>query len=114
MTTFTVSRQHTRHRLNVVVEFGSERSVTRDVSIGGIYFESQTPVEVGDHIRFALVFEQRNHEPLRVECDGVVIRTEALEDAIGVAATIDGFASIAAAFRSVPSHARNGRAPRGR
>jgi len=101
-------RQFQRYSLTVPVEFRGVRGVTRNVSLGGIYFESTAAeVAAGTAIRFSLVFQQEDAPPLRLDCDGTVVRVEELSGGQGIAATIDCFESIIAAITPVPYPSRS-------
>lgn len=103
---YATQRQYRRYSLSVPVEFEGTRGISRDISVGGIYFESVGgSVAPGSTIRFWLVFHEDNKNLLRLECDGTVVRVEELSGGRGVAATIDCFESIVAAMSQAPSPA---------
>ncbi len=108
-----MQRQHRRYSLSVPVEFLGTRGITRNISVGGIYFESvDGAVAAGSAIRFWLVFHEDNKDLLRLECDGTVVRVDELSGGRGVAATINCFESIVAAMSQTPSLAPASRAER--
>ena len=103
MTQHETERQYRRYSLSVPVEFQGVRGITRNISVGGIYFESvEGVVAAGSAIRFWLVFQEDDNTPLRLECDGTVVRVDELSGGRGVAATIDCFESIVAAMAQTP------------
>ena len=103
MNEYATERQYRRYSLSVPVEFQGVRGITRNISVGGIYFESvDGAITAGSAIRFFLVFQEDDKSPLRLECDGTVVRVDQLSGGRGVAATIDCFESIVAAMAKTP------------
>jgi len=68
------------------VELEHGKGWTRDVSASGVYFETDAPPAVGTRIRFAMVLPYGT--AVRVECVGEIVRLEAHDGRVGVAATI--------------------------
>ena len=102
-------RRQQRYSLSVPVEFGGSRGITRNVSLGGNYFETAAcEVAPGTAIHFALMFAHENQVPMRLDCEGTVVRVEELSGGRGIAATIDCYESIAAAIRPSPSPSPGG------
>jgi hypothetical protein len=90
-------RRYPRHAVRLRVEFPAGEGMTRDISVGGIYFETRTPLAEGERIRLRLVLQSASEAPIAVECEGMIVRVEGDGDQIGVAATIEGFDTIGAA-----------------
>lgn len=66
-------RQLNRHRLELHVRFAGRQGVTRDVSVGGFYLETDAPVPQGAVMQFALMFSR----PLTaILCQGRVLRVD--------------------------------------
>ena len=85
-------RRSRRFTLALPVELPQGRTLTRDVSESGVYFETDDSLAPGSPIRFLMVFSQVDPEGrLRVECDGEVVRVEPHEGSTGVAALITSY-----------------------
>lgn len=86
-------RQRLRHVMAVPVELGDgARGVTRDVSANGVYFECKGGLESGHRISFDILLDGPDpEERIRLRCDGAVVRVEALDGRVGVAATIASY-----------------------
>jgi len=76
-------------RLPVRLEHGD--GWTRDVSSSGIYFETTEPLTEGAAIRFSVVLEHVFPAPLRLECEGQIVRVERREGKLGVAAALNSY-----------------------
>lgn len=62
---------------------------TRDVSVSGVYFETEQSFSVGAPITFSMVLAHANPDvPLRVQCQGHIVRVERRDGRIGIAATV--------------------------
>lgn len=72
-----------RYPLQLTLEFDDVRAVTRDVSVGGVYFETGEPLAPETPFRFALIFENG-----RLLCDGRIVRVEWRDGQLGVAAAV--------------------------
>ena len=76
---------------------GGETAVkTKDISSSGVYFEFNTPIDIGSSLVFVLTLpgEITQGKPLRVKCKGKVVRVDrASEDGskIGLATTIERY-----------------------
>ena len=86
-------REGERLQINLPMELGNGRGNgrTRDVSASGIYFETEALMAAGAPIRFSLVLEHLYPIPLRLECEGQIIRVERREGTLGVAAAINSY-----------------------
>jgi hypothetical protein len=79
-------RQAQRYPLAVDMELQNGRGITHDVSTSGIFVEADSPFSPGSRIRFSLLFEQTLPTPLRLDCEGKVIRVEPRNEKLGIAA----------------------------
>lgn len=83
-------------RLPVVVSAGAEEqaAITRNVSASGVLFEMNSPLKVGEGIRFSLRMPGAvlgtPHDVL-VDCRGRVVRCSKSQTQSHVAATIDDY-----------------------
>lgn len=83
------NRRHQRYPLAVRIELEHGYGLTRDVSVGGVYFETVESLLPASSISFTLVLEQLNQDsPWSVRCHGTVLRIEPLGDRVGIAASI--------------------------
>ena len=83
---FTDRRQARRYRTAIPVELEQRTGLTRDVSASGVFFETDSSFPVGVTISFSLVLEHADPGgPLRLQCQGEVVRVERLESKVGVA-----------------------------
>ena len=69
---------------------------TRDVSSGGIYFEYESPLEVGTSLEFVLTLpgEITKGSSVRIRCMGKVVRVDKTSeqgDRVGIAVTIERY-----------------------
>lgn len=69
------------------VEFPSGTGVTRDISIGGFYFETEEEISLGAEMDFTLLFSAGHSGA--VACHGHVVRVDRLARGIGVAVSIE-------------------------
>jgi len=81
-----------RIEVEVPVQLEQGTGVTRDVSLSGIYFVTEEPIEEGTRIRFTMEFEYVvPGRPLHLDCSAHVLRVESQEEGLGVAARIDDY-----------------------
>lgn len=80
-------RSARRHPLSVPVVFETGKGRTRDMSATGIYFETESEVELGP-IQFAVTLDTSGDHEL-LQCEGQVIRIDERPAWRGVAARID-------------------------
>lgn len=85
-------RSSQRIQLEVPVCIGETRAVTRDVSWSGIYFLTDRSFAEGGDLTFSLDLTYAlPGKPIRLDCQGEVIRVEKLGEQFGVAARINNF-----------------------
>ena len=81
-----------RYKAKVPVEFESGKGLTRDFSASGIYFEADRSFSLGQPIEFTIFLEHIDPTgPVRVKCQGEIVRVEEKGKRIGVAATINSY-----------------------
>jgi len=82
-----IERRHARrYRVAVPVELEHGRGLTRDISASGVFFETGSLFPVGVTISFSLVLEHADPGgPVRLQCQGEVVRVEQREGKVGVA-----------------------------
>jgi hypothetical protein len=74
-----------------------QRVETRDVSSSGVYFEFDSPLELGAPVEFLLTLPEpiTKGSPVRIRCIGKVVRVDGGHHAgvenVGVAATIERY-----------------------
>ncbi len=81
-------RKAPRLEIDLPVELERGKGVTRDVSASGVFFETDEALAPGARIRFSLLVEHASPVPLRLQCEGQVVRVERHDGRLGVAATI--------------------------
>jgi PilZ domain len=82
-------RQAQRIVVRLPVELENGKGITRDVSAGGVFFLTDLSFSIGEPINFRLVLERADPVgPLRVRCQGRVVRLERCDSARGVAVSI--------------------------
>ena len=93
----SADRRHgSRFPIELPVELAEGTGRTRDLSSSGVYFETQEPFVPGAPLRLIvlleraafLVSEGATASPLRLECEGYVVRVERREGRLGVAAAL--------------------------
>jgi len=85
-------RRATRHPAKLPVDLESGKGVTRDFSNSGIFFETDKSFSHGQPIEFSIVLEHLYPgRPVRLKCQGEVIRVEDKGQKVGVAATIGSY-----------------------
>jgi hypothetical protein len=78
--------------LEVPVYIKGEKAVTRNVSWAGIYFLTVQPFEEGGALNFSLDLAYTlPGKPIKLDCQGEVIRVEQLKRKYGIAAKINNF-----------------------
>ena len=83
-------RQDQRRAVAMPVELPNGHGVTRDVSTSGVFFETTLSFSRGDAISVSLLLEHADPGgPIRLHCQGKVVRVERLHGKIGVAVAID-------------------------
>lgn len=84
-----MTRQEDRVATHLSVVLAHGRGVTRDISASGVFFETSEPLELGSPLKFAIDFDEVPGGPLRLVCEGNVVRIETArgQRGIGVAIT---------------------------
>lgn len=78
--------------MTLPVQLEEGAGITRDVSLSGVFFETEQPFSSKGPIIFTLVFEGRSwSRPIRLKCEGQVVRVEPSNGKAGVAATISSY-----------------------
>lgn len=76
-----------RHPVSIPISLGAKIGIAKDISATGIYFEIDAKQKVGSSITFLLELMTPGG-PIKVDCTGKVVRVEAKDGHIGIAATI--------------------------
>jgi len=85
-------RRELRNKGKLPVELGSGKGVTRDFSSSGIYFETDRSFSPGQAIEFTIVLRHIDpNSPVRLKCQGEIVRVEEDGSIMGVAAAIDSY-----------------------
>ena len=85
-------RASQRIQVEVPVYFGAEKAVTRDVSWAGIYFLTEQLFSEGGDLNFSMDLTYALYgKPIKLDCQGEVIRVERHGEKYGVAARINNF-----------------------
>jgi hypothetical protein len=72
------------------VELQNGNGITRDVSVSGVFFETDLSISAGTGIIFSIILEHVDPAgPIRLHCHGEVVRVERVHDKFGVAVAID-------------------------
>lgn len=83
-------RASPRIHVEVPIYIGSEQLVTRDVSWDGIYFLTDHPFAEGGSLNFSLGFDYAlPGKPIKLGCQGEVVRVDRHDGEFGVAAKIN-------------------------
>jgi len=77
-------RQHERVGVALPVRAADKAGTTRDISVGGIYFELDDKTELGSDISFVIELEAPQGR-MNVTCRGQVVRAEKLGSRTGIA-----------------------------
>ena len=91
---FRERRLAMRFPIAIPVELEGGTGVTRDVSLSGVFFETDQFVALGEPIRMTLVLERATPgQPIRLQCEGRVVRVERhqLQLRLGVAVAIESY-----------------------
>ena len=87
-------RRAVRFPITVPVELDGGGGVTRDVSLSGVFFETEQWFAPGEPIRLTLVLERASPgQPVRLQCEGRVVRVERRQPELrlGVAVAIESY-----------------------
>ena len=91
---FTERRQAVRFPIAIPVELDEGTGITRDVSLSGVFFETDQFFLMGAPIRLTLVLERASPgQPVRLQCEGRVVRVERRQPELrlGVAVAIESY-----------------------
>ncbi len=92
MTHPSEKRTSQRILVEVPVYIGQEKAVTRDVSWSGIFFLTDQVFIQGGSLNFSLDLNYAlPGKPIRLDCQGEVIRIEQFGEKFGIAARINDF-----------------------
>lgn len=85
-------RASQRIQVEVPVYIGHEKAITRDISWSGIYFFTSQPFTEGKDLNFRLDLSYAlPGKPVKLDCQGEVIRVEPHDGKYGIAAKINNF-----------------------
>jgi hypothetical protein len=85
-------RHEERFLLELPVMLEGGVGFSRDISGSGIYFVTDQPLTPGGFVQFSMKLDHvRPGKPVRLDCQGQVLRVEAAGAKLGVAASICGF-----------------------
>jgi hypothetical protein len=85
-------RRAQRFRLALPVELAMSKGITRDLSVCGVFFETDQRFVLGEIIEFTVVLEYLDpSQPVRLQCRGRVIRLEQHNPMVGVAVSIQAY-----------------------
>jgi hypothetical protein len=85
-------RREERFVLEVPVLLENGTGVSRDISGSGIYFVTDLPLDPGGTVKFSVKLSHiRPGKPVKLDCQGQVLRIEPVDGKFGVAATISEF-----------------------
>jgi hypothetical protein len=80
-------REHQRIPAALPVHVADQMGTTRDVSVGGIYFELETTTSIGSEISFEIDIASPKG-PMKFKCNGLVVRAEQKNGRTGIAVKI--------------------------
>jgi len=85
-------RRAARFRIAIPVELEEGEGITRDVSLSGVFFETDQSFAPGEQINLVMVLERASPgRPVRLQCEGRVVRVTRFDKRIGVAVAISGY-----------------------
>jgi hypothetical protein len=91
---FRERRRAVRFPITIPVELEGGTGVTRDVSLSGVFFETNHFFALGEPIRLTLLLERATPgQPVRLQCEGRVVRVERRQPELrlGVAVAIESY-----------------------
>jgi hypothetical protein len=89
---FPERRRAARFPLAIPVELEGGAGVTRNVSLSGVLFRTEQAFSLGQQIRMVLVLERASPDrPVRLQCEGRVVRVARLDEARDVAVAISAY-----------------------
>ena len=100
-------RQAARYALQLPVAFGAGTGTTRDVSVSGVFFDTDATVAVGHAVRVALKNIRTDPDGIEVVCEGRIVRVEPNDRRLGVAVFVETITSgLASLPRTRPTTSR--------
>jgi hypothetical protein len=82
-------RREERFMLEVPVQLENGRGMSRDISESGIFFTTDQPFSPGGIVKFSVKLTHlRRGKPVKLDCQGQVVRVERIGENFGVAASI--------------------------
>ena len=85
-------RRAARFQIPIPVELEEGRGTTRDVSLSGVFFETDQSFAPGEQVSLIMVLERASPDrPIRLQCEGRVVRVTRSDKRIGVAVAISGY-----------------------
>jgi len=89
---FSERRQSARYRMAIPVEFDKGRAITGDMSLSGVFFETDQTMVPGEVVNLVMVLERASsRHPVRLECEGRVVRVTPLDQKTGVAVAFSSY-----------------------
>jgi hypothetical protein len=86
---FKERRQAVRFPIAIPVELDEGTGITRDVSLSGVFFETNQWFAPGEPVRLTLVLERASPgDPIRLQCEGEVVRVGRSNAKVEVAVAI--------------------------
>ncbi len=85
---FAEKRKAERFVGAIQIELKNGTGFTRDFNIDGIYFVTDQPISLGEHVDFAIKLSHIDSGLHRLQCCGEVVRVEPGMDTVGVAVAI--------------------------
>lgn len=83
-------RSATRFPVALPIDVEGKPGTTRDVSIGGVYFQIDQSFEPGSEVQVSMdLLHVKPKQSVRLVCKGRVVRVERKNGSLGVAVTID-------------------------
>jgi len=85
-------RRAARFQIAIPVELEGGTGTTRDVSLSGVFFETDQSFAPGEEIRLALLLERASPtRPVRLQCEGRIVRVTRFDGRIGVAVAFSSY-----------------------
>jgi hypothetical protein len=86
---FIERRQAVRFPIAIPVELEEGTGITRDVSLSGVFFETNQWFAPGEPVRLTLILERASPgDPIRLQCEGQVVRVGRSNAKVEVAVAI--------------------------
>lgn len=84
------NRRAQRIAVSLPVQVGGRNGQTRDISVGGIYFETDESFAPGSEVDFSVDLEYvKPGGVVRLICKGRIVRVERTDGRLGVAVSIE-------------------------